>query len=257
MSADPALAGPGVADDPVDVVVAASGALAVAGQSDLVWGHVAVRDPGGRGVWVKAAGWSLDEVTPERVLLVGWEGQRLAGEGKPHLESHIHLAVMAAREDVGVSVHTHASAVNAFSALEVPMRAVSHDGVLFTDPQVPRTALSGELVADAGRGAALAADLGGAPACLMPRHGLLAVGADAAAAVMHAVLLGSACQVLLAAMAAGPVRSSSDAAEAAAKREQCWPPSQLRAGYDHLVRRAVHHRRTAGAERPDPTEGTP
>ena len=108
---------------------------------------------------------------------------------------------------------------------------------------MPRTSLSGELVADAGRAAALAADLGGAPACLMPRHGLLAVGADEAAAVMHAVLLASACRALLEAMAAGAVRSSSDAVEAAAKRERCWPPSQLRAGYEHLVRRAERERR--------------
>lgn len=158
--------------------MAASRALAVAGQSDLVWGHVAVRDPEGRGVWMKASGWSLDEVAPGRVLLVGWRGERLEGEGRPHLESHIHLGVIAARDDVTVTVHTHAAAVNAFSALEVPMRALSHDGVLFTDPQVPRSPLSGDLVADPGRGAALAAALGAAPACLMPRHGLLAVGVD-------------------------------------------------------------------------------
>lgn len=230
------------ARDPVEVVVAASSALAAAGQSDLVWGHVAVRDPQGRGVWMKASGWSLDEVTQERVLLVGWQGERLVGQGRPHVESHIHLGVMAARDDVGVSVHTHAAEVNAFSALDVPMRAISHDGVLFTDPQVPRSPLSGNLVDDHERGAALAASLGGAPACLMPRHGLLAVGVDEAAAVMHAVLLASACRVLLDAMAAGEVRSSSDAAEAAAKRERCWPPSQLRAGYENLVRRAASQR---------------
>lgn len=230
------------ADDPVARVVAASGALAVAGQSDLVWGHVAVRDPQGRGVWMKASGWSLDEVTPGRVLLVGWQGEHLEGDGKPHVESHIHLGVMAARRDVTASVHTHAAEVNAFSALDVPMRAVSHDGVLFTEPQVPRSPLSGNLVDDHERGAALAASLGRAPACLMPRHGLLAVGVDEAAAVMHAVLLASACRVLLDAMAAGEVRSSSDAAEAVAKRERCWPPSQLWAGYDNLVRRAARER---------------
>ena len=235
-------AGPDDPGDPVDVAVAASSALASAGQSDLVWGHVAVRDPQGRGVWMKASGWSLDEVTRERVLLVGWQGERLEGEGEPHVESHIHLGAMAAREDVHVSVHTHAAAVNAFSALDVPMRAISHDGVLFTDPQVPRSSSSGNLVDDHERGAALAASLGAAPACLIPRHGLLAVGADEAAAVMHAVLLTSACRVLLDAMAAGEVRSSSDAAEAAAKRERCWPPSQLRAGYENLVRRAARER---------------
>ncbi len=48
----------------------ANRALAASGQSDMVWGHASVRDPGGRGVWMKAAGWSFGEVTPGRVALV-------------------------------------------------------------------------------------------------------------------------------------------------------------------------------------------
>lgn len=219
-------------------VVEAGRALAVAGQSDMVWGHVALRDPEGRGVWMKASGWAFDEVTDERVLLVGWDGTRLLGAGAVHLECHLHLSVLSARPDVAASVHTHPPAVNAFSALGVPLRALSHDGVLFADPQVPRSALSGDLVADVARGTQLAAELGDAPACLLPRHGLVAVGADEAAAVMHAVLLTSACAVMLQASAAGELRSWSDAEEIAAKKAHAWPPSQLRAGYDHLVRAA-------------------
>lgn len=185
---------------------------------------------------MKASGWAFEEVTDERVLLVGWDGSRLVGQGAVHLECHLHLGVLSARPDATASVHTHPTAVNAFSALEIPMRAVSHDGVLFADPQVPRSALSGELVADSGRGAQLAAELGTAPACLMPRHGLVAVGATEADAVMHAVLLTSACTVLLQAASAGTLRSWSDAGEIAAKKTQVWSPAQLRAGYDHLVR---------------------
>lgn len=219
-------------------VVEAGRALAVAGQSDLVWGHVALRDPQGRGVWMKASGWAFEEVSPERVLLVAWDGSRLLGDGAVHLESHIHLSVMSARADVRASVHTHPPVVNAFSALAIPLRAISHDGVLFADPQVPRSALSGDLVADPSRGDQLAAELADAPACLMPRHGLVAVGASEAEAVMHAVLLTAACSVMLQASAAGTVRSWSDADEVAAKKAHAWPASQLRAGYDHLVRAA-------------------
>ncbi|MGI8589456.1 MAG: class II aldolase/adducin family protein [Nakamurella sp.] len=219
-------------------VVQAGRALAAAGQSDMVWGHVALRDPRGRGVWMKAAGWSFDEVTPERVLLVGWDGNRLLGDGAVHLECHLHLSVLSARADVDASVHTHPPAVNAFSALAIPLLAISHDGVLFADPQVPRSALSGDLIADPGRGDRLAAELGAAPACLLPRHGLVAVGAWEGAAVMHAVLLTAACSVMLQASAAGTVLSWSDADEIAMKKIHAWPASQLRAGYDHLVRAA-------------------
>ena len=34
-------------------------ALAAAGQADMVWGHPSVRDPEGRGVWMKASGWGF------------------------------------------------------------------------------------------------------------------------------------------------------------------------------------------------------
>ena len=50
-------------------VALASRVLGAAGQSDMVWGHVSLRDPAGRGVWMKASGWSFDEVTTDRVLL--------------------------------------------------------------------------------------------------------------------------------------------------------------------------------------------
>ncbi|CAA9404394.1 MAG: hypothetical protein AVDCRST_MAG35-1079 [uncultured Quadrisphaera sp.] len=229
---DPGAGGTG----PAARVVEASRALAAAGQQDLVWGHVAVRDPDGRGAWMKASGWGLDEVDAARVLLVGWEGERVAGEGQPHIESHIHLSVLRARPDVSASVHTHPEVVNAFSALDVPLQALSHDGVPFVHPQLPRSPLSGDLVADRARGDRLAAALASAPACLMPRHGLLAVGGDEAEAVMHAVLLTSACRVMLLAAAAGRVRSSSDAEEVAAKREHVWPRRQLDAGYRYLAR---------------------
>ena len=223
----------------LDRVVLASGALAAAGLEDMVWGHVAVRDPDGRGVWMKAAGWAMAEVTPERVLLVGWDGAVLQGHGNAHIESHIHLQAMLARPDVGVCVHVHPPSVHAFAALDVPMRAISHAGVLFADPQVPRYPGSGDLIADPASGAALAAALGVAPACLMPRHGLVAVGPDTAHAVMHAVLLTQACEAMLAALAAGEVRSYSDADELSAKRAHVWPASQINAGYEYLVRRAA------------------
>ena len=227
-------------NDPVAAAarsVEAGWALAAAGQDDLIWGHVAVRDPAGRGVFMKAAGWSFAEVTIERTVLVGWDGERLEGVGNPHIESHIHLAVMRARPDVNASVHTHPAVVNAFSALAVPLRAISHDGVLFADPPVPRYTTSGDLISDAGRGRELAGCLGGAPACLMSRHGLLAVGVDEAAAVMHAVLLTSACAAMMAALGAGEIRSFSDDAEIAEKKAHAWPASQLAAGYAHLLRR--------------------
>jgi ribulose-5-phosphate 4-epimerase/fuculose-1-phosphate aldolase len=214
--------------------VQANQALGASGQSDMVWGHASVRDPEGRGAWMKAAGWSFGEVTADRVALVTAAGEVLAGHGPRHIEYPIHTEVMNARPDVNSVVHTHAPA--AVASLDVPLLAISHDGVEFAEPQIPRFTRTGSLISSPELGRALALAIGAGIGCLIPQHGLVTVGPDAATAVMRAVLLARACQVQLQAMAAGPIRRSSDSAEIALKKEQVWPESQLKAGYAYLCR---------------------
>jgi ribulose-5-phosphate 4-epimerase/fuculose-1-phosphate aldolase len=214
----------------------ANRALGASGQSDMVWGHASVRDPHGRGVWMKAAGWSFGEVTPARVVLVSSDGEVLAGGGPRHIEYPIHTEVMNARPDVGSVVHTHAPAAVSFAALDRPLLAISHDGVEFAEPQIPRFTVTGALISSAELGRELAATIGDGAGCLIPQHGLVTVGPDAATAVMRAVLLARACQVQLQAMAAGEIRLWSDSAEIALKKQQVWPQSQLHAGYAFLCR---------------------
>src|SRR6266581_4112035 len=160
--------------------VQANQALGASGQSDMVWGHASVRDPGGRGVWMKAAGWSFEEVTSARIALVSPDGEVLAGHGPRHIEYPIHTEVMIARPDVGCVVHTHAPASCAFAALDQPLLALSHDGVEFAEPQVARFTRTGSLISSAELGRALAETIGDGAGCLLPRHGLVTVGRDRA-----------------------------------------------------------------------------
>jgi ribulose-5-phosphate 4-epimerase/fuculose-1-phosphate aldolase len=220
------------------LTVQASRALAVAGQGDMIWGHVAVRDPDGRGIWIKAPGWGLEEVRDDRLQLVSFDGAVLEGDGAPHKECLIHLAVLRQRPNAHCAVHTHARSAVAFAALDTPLLPLSHEGALFGGHDVPRFRETGGLVTTPALGESLAATLGDAPAVLMPKHGLVAAGPSVGAAVMHAVLLDRACAVQLQAQAAGPIVISSDADEAAAKRRECWPDSQLEAGWNYLVRLA-------------------
>lgn len=218
------------------LAVEASHALGAAGHRDMVWGHVAVRDPDGRGIWIKAPGWGLEEVGDESLHLVSFGGEVVSGAGTPHKECHIHLEILRARPEFSCSVHTHAPNAVAFAALDVPLLALSHDAALFGGDDVPRFRETGALVSTPELGRRLAATLGDAPAALMPKHGLVAAGRSVPAAVMHAVLLERACRTQLAALSAGPVRIYSDPDEARAKRAECWPESQLEAGWRYLLR---------------------
>jgi L-fuculose-phosphate aldolase len=225
--------------DVITEVAEASLALAAAGLTDMVWGHAAVRDPDRRGVWMKASGWGFEEITTsDRIVLVSPGGEVLSGDGRRHIEYPIHTEIMRLRPDVGATVHTHAPALTAFACLDVPLLPISHDGVLFSDPPVPRFSRTGALIATADLGAALADALGDGRACLMPSHGAVTVGPDIATAVMHAVLLERACRTQLMALAAGDPKTWSDAGEAAVKRDQVWNPVQVQAGYRYLLRKA-------------------
>lgn len=229
---------PATSSEAIMLAVQGSRALAVAGQSDMVWGHASVRDPEGQGAWMKSSGWGFEEVDESRIVLVSPDGGVLRGTGRRHIEYPIHTEIMARRGDVGAVVHTHSDAANAFSALDVPLRPLSHAGSLFSYPDVPRFTLTGGLISTRELGQALAHALGPAPACLMPQHGLVATGKDLPAAVMTALLLDRACRTQLTAMAAGPLARWGSEEDTVAKRAEVWSDSQMQAGWEYLLRSA-------------------
>jgi ribulose-5-phosphate 4-epimerase/fuculose-1-phosphate aldolase len=228
------------ANDTEAITLAVDGcrALNAAGQSDMVWGHPSVRDPEGRGVWMKCSGLGFEEVDASQIVLVSPTGEVLAGDGPRHIEYPIHTEIMAARPDVNAVVHTHSAAANAFSALNVPVRPIDHAGSLFCYPDIPRFTLTGGLIKTPELGIALADALGSAVACLMPQHGIVAVGVDMPTAIMTAVLFDKACRTQLDAMAAGPLQTWGDEADTIAKRADAWSEKQLLAGWDYLLRSA-------------------
>jgi ribulose-5-phosphate 4-epimerase/fuculose-1-phosphate aldolase len=215
----------------------ANRALGVAGHADMVWGHASVRDPEGRGVWMKASGYAFEEISEDRVVLVTPDGDVLAGTGRRHLEYPIHTQVMAARSDVNAVVHSHATSAVTFASLDVPLRAISHDAIAFVDPDVPRFTLTGDLITTPELGDALAESLQDAAGVLIPGHGFVTVGPTPGIAVMRAVLLNRACASMLQALQAGGPARWSDEAEVKAKRDSAGSPEMMESGYRYLLRR--------------------
>ena len=211
--------------------------LGAADQSDLVWGHLSARDPAGRGVWMKSSGWGVEEVSPERVVLVDPEGEVLEGDGRRHIEYPIHTEVMAGRPDVGAVVHSHSRSAVAFGATGQPLLPVSHEGTLFVPPDIARFTRTGDLIKSRELGRALAESLGERNAALMINHGVVVAAADVETAVATAILLDSACRMALDVLAAGGARHWSSDEEALSKRGNCYPDPLLRQAWAYLVRR--------------------
>ena len=185
---------------------------------------------------------SVYDLTGRKALVTG--GARGLGEGMARALARAGAAVVIAdiREDIGKATASslREDGANAeFVALDVQLHPLDHAGSLFCYPDIPRFTLTGGLIKTRELGAALAGALGDARACLMPQHGIVAVGPDAPAAVMTAVLLDRACRTQLNAMAAGPLRRWGNAEDTVAKRADVWSDRQLGAGWEYLLRRAA------------------
>jgi len=226
-----------VVDDLRDEVALGCRILALEDQGDFVWGHVSARDPGGRGVWMKAATLGFEEIGRGEVILVSWEGDVLEGGGRRHAEYPIHTEVMRARPDVTSVVHTHAPWSVAFASTEQPLRPLSHEATLFVPPDVVRFTRTGDLILTDELGRSLAQALAGRNMAFMVHHGIVTCGPDVVTAVMSAVLLERACRANMRALAAGGPKTWSSDGEALSKREHCYSPALLRQAWEYLARR--------------------
>ncbi len=210
--------------------------LGANGHDDYVWGHVSARDPDGRGVWMKASTFGFDEITAEQVILVGFDGEVLAGDCPRHVEWPIHTELLRARPDAGSVVHSHPPHSIAIAASGQPVRAVSHAGTLFVPPDVPRFTKTAELIVTRQMGVDVAATLGDQNAMFLVNHGIVTAGKDVRDAVIRAVLLEKAAhQQMLTHCFGGPRHWSSDE-EALRKRDTVWSEKQLTHLWDYLGR---------------------
>lgn len=225
-----------MADAVREQVVAGSRVLGAAGHDDLIWGHLGVRDPEGRGVWMKRSGLGMGEVAAGDVILVSAKGEVMAGQGRRHIEYPIHTEVLAARPDVGAVVHTHARHATALGASGEPLIAFSHAANLFVPPDLARYTETGDLIRTPELGRSVARALGHRDALLLVNHGIVTVGRDVADAVMRAVLLEQACEMQLLVRGFGGAPTGSDEKESLSKREHIYGSDALRQAFDHLVR---------------------
>ena len=210
-------------------------ALAAEGQGDTVWGHVSARDPAGRGFWMKPAGIGLEEARAADLLLVSLDGRVLAGRHPRHSEYPIHAELYRRRSDVGAVVHTHPPHANAFSALRVPLRPLSHEGSLFVPPDVPRFTETSDLIITAALGQRVAETMGAAWALFLENHGIVTAGVSVADACVRALLLDKAAWIQL--LAGGRERVWTSDEEALRKRARIYRLDAMTSVLAYLARR--------------------
>jgi L-fuculose-phosphate aldolase len=202
---------------PQEEIVTACRVLEIAGQADMVWGHVSVRDEQGRGLWLKGSNLGFDEVQETDVILLSWDGEILEGTAGRHVEYPIHTEILRARPDVNAVVHTHPLYSVAFAATGRPLLALSHEACHFVPPDIARFLKTGDLIRTPELGEDLARCIADRNAVLIPHHGIVTVGTSLGTAVAAATHLERACQIAL--LAGEDAQPSSDE-EALQKRER-------------------------------------
>jgi len=215
-------------------IVLACRVLAREGQGDAVWGHVSARDPNGRGFWMKPARMGIEETQVSDLILIDLDGNVLAGRRPRHTEYPIHAELFRRRPEVGAVVHTHPMHSNAFSALRVPLRPLSHEGSLFVPPDVPRFTETSDLIVTRELGDRVAATMGDAWALFLESHGIVTAGTGVADACFRALLLDKAAHVQL--MAGGREKIWTSDEEALRKRARIYQPDAFAMVWEYFGR---------------------
>ncbi|MBV9801782.1 MAG: class II aldolase/adducin family protein [Solirubrobacterales bacterium] len=222
-------------------VVRGGRVLALAGLSDMVWGHVSARDPSGRGVWMKANGLGFEEVTDDDVLLLDYDGNVLAGRGSPHREYPIHTEILRRSAGVASVVHVHPPHAIALAASALELQAFSHVAGVFAGG-VRRYRDGAGLIDSAAAGAALADALKDDRALFLTGHGVITAGPSVAVAVTTAVMLERACHLQLLAEGYGGVAAPLSSDEALQVYAHTQTDKHLLGAWEYLSRKVDRYR---------------
>ncbi|MBR7895404.1 class II aldolase/adducin family protein [Burkholderia multivorans] len=176
---------------------------ALFGWDDLVYTHISMRIPGTHAFLLNPYGMMFDEITASSLVKIDLDGNKLAPSEYDINPAGftIHSAVHAAREDVACVMHTHSLNGVAVSAQADGLLPISQQALL-----VMRSLAYHDyegIAVEADEKPRLVRDLGERNVMLLRNHGLLTVGASAAAAFVGMYFAEAACAIQVRAQAGG------------------------------------------------------
>ena len=197
------------------------------------FGHVSARIPDSD-LFVITPRIALELVQPGQLVVVNLQGQVLEAPAPPSFETALHTAIFNARPDVNAITRIHARTANMFSVTDTPLDAVHNHGSFFSGGvPVFRTI---DLISTRELGEGAAAALGDAAAVLLQGNGQATVGRTIPEAVMMAIYLEEAAQVLYGAMQVGTPRFL-PREEAGSRRKEALPPPDMERAWNFFKSR--------------------
>lgn len=189
-------------------VYAANMELPRRGLVTFTWGNVSGIDREKGLVVIKPSGVEYDELTPEKLVVMRLDGERVEGELNPSSDTKTHLELYKAFPTLGGIVHTHSPYAVAWAqaGADIPCYGTTHADYFYGPIPCARHLTKEELDEDyekntgkviietfTGRGI----DQVAVPGVICHSHGPFTWGKDAAQAVYHAVVLEEVAKMAL------------------------------------------------------------
>jgi L-fuculose-phosphate aldolase len=146
------------------------------------------------GFLITASGVSKGFLEDKHILLLDTAGELSQGGGRPSSEIALHLAIYAARPEVGAVLHAHPPYATAFALAGKIITDSGLDEVRMQLGEVPLIAYAAPGSAELAR--AVADGLGGASAALLSRHGAVTVGETLEQALYRLEALEQAAKII-------------------------------------------------------------
>ncbi len=226
-------------------LAAACRILEMEGHGDMTLGHVSLRDPEGRGFWLKRNARGLGEiVSADDFVLVDYDGAKLEGEGGRHSEWPIHSEILRNRPDVAVVAHTHPPYASTLSSLDSPLAPFTLDADYFDVLPCHRDETA--LLTTKEDGEALARTLDNHFAVLMANHGVTFCGTSIAHAVCVGVFLERAARIHFHGIQTRATATFPPAPVRQKRREQIMTPIHVEHSWNYFMRKLASLEKARG-----------
>ena len=164
----------------------------------LTWGNVSEIDRERGVVVIKPSGVSYDIMTPDDMVVVDLDGNKIEGKYNPSSDLPTHLELYKAFSKIGGVTHTHSRWATVFAQAEsdVPMLGTTHADAFYGDVPCTRKMTAEEIAGEYEKntGAVICEifegkDPDAIPGVLVNSHGPFTWGKNAAKSVENSIIL--------------------------------------------------------------------
>jgi len=198
------------------------------------FGHVSARLPNGR-LFLMTPRIGLALLAEEDLLTLDLEGHIVDGKHPPPAETPLHTTIMNKMAAVNAVTRIHARVANMFSVTDRVLEPV-HNHASFFAGGVP-VFYKPDLISNRELGEEVVATLSNKPAVLLRGNGQVTVGRTIPEAVMMAIYLEEAAEILAGALQIGnPIPLTAD--ESAVRQREALPPADMERAWNFFKYKA-------------------